>query len=207
MVRQLFVISICFAVAGCNALFGPDGWILKDKSRAYTEAKIEQRIELPHDSPLQIDDYYPVPEADKRLAPTKEKFEAPKPPSFIVQRDEIEDISEVEVDKELLSIDYDGNGFPIMSLPMSFAEAWIVVGEALGKSEEIIVSDRDRTLAIYYLKNVSGNKKDRKKEFQLKLTHSANAVLVSLLEDVETMAPSKMAQRVLDELAETIAEK
>jgi len=100
----------------------------------------------------------------------------------------------------------DGNGYPILVINLDFNRAWLVVGQALAQAQ-IVVSDLDRTLGIYYLKETAKVKEDDEeveKELQLRLISSESGIQVSVQVDDDNLAPEEQSAAILNRLRERL---
>jgi outer membrane protein assembly factor BamC len=108
----------------------------------------------------------------------------------------------------------DGNGFPVLVVTLDMNRAWLVVGDALEKTE-IKVRDFDRSLGVYYLPRApSGETRNRdddededdeddaldSDQYQLKLLRADEGVHLSVQLNDNTLAPADEAKRLLEAL-------
>lgn len=91
----------------------------------------------------------------------------------------------------------DGNGYPVLELAGDFARNWLAVGEALAKTS-LKVTDRDRSLGIYYIQQPGNEEEDA--VWQLKLNRAATNVLVAVQIDDDELAPVGASEEILDQV-------
>ncbi|ANI16711.1 outer membrane protein assembly factor BamC [Pseudomonas citronellolis] len=128
-----------------------------------------------------------------------------------------------------VTLEKDGNGNPMLTLDSDFDRAWVSVGRALERAD-IRVDDLNRSLGVYYVNVAEGAKKleeakkpgffsrlfgaseekakaeeDAKAQrYQVRLTTVSNTVQVTLDKDINTSAPTDVAQSVLEKLQESM---
>lgn len=126
-------------------------------------------------------------------------------------------------------LDKDGNGNPMLTIDSDFDRAWVSVGRALDKAD-VRVDDINRSLGVYYVNVAEGAKKldeDKKpgffsrlfgaseekakaeeeakaQRYQVRLTSVNNTVQVTLDKDINTSAPTDVAQNVLEKIQESM---
>jgi outer membrane protein assembly factor BamC len=118
-----------------------------------------------------------------------------------------------------------GSGAPVLQLDTDFNRGWSSVGRALAASD-ILVEDLDRSLGVYYINlsegaanpnekpgffsRIFGGSPDREEiearaeRYQVRVTDVGGKVQVTLDKDLDTVAPSDAARRVLNMLKENL---
>ncbi|VXC29636.1 Beta-barrel assembly machine subunit BamC [Pseudomonas sp. 8Z] len=117
-----------------------------------------------------------------------------------------------------VSLSEDGNGNPLLNLGADFDRAWSSVGRSL-ELADIRVDDLNRSLGVYYINLAEGaQKRDeqpgffsrlfggkpskeeidaRAERYQVRLTTVGDSVQVTVDKDLNTVAPSDTARRIL----------
>ncbi|OEC35183.1 outer membrane protein assembly factor BamC [Pseudomonas cuatrocienegasensis] len=117
-----------------------------------------------------------------------------------------------------VSLSEDGNGNPVLNLGADFDRAWSGVGRSL-EMADVRVDDINRSLGVYYVNLAEGaERKDetpgffgrlfgsesskeeidaRAERYQVRLTAVGDSVQVTVEKDLNTVAPSDVARRVL----------
>ncbi len=124
-----------------------------------------------------------------------------------------------------VSLSADGNGNPVLNLGADFDRAWSGVGRAL-ELADIRVDDLNRSLGVYYINLAEGaQKRDEKpgffgrlfgsepskeeiearaERYQVRLTTVGDSVQVTVDKDLNTVAPSDTARRILSLLQDNL---
>ncbi len=124
-----------------------------------------------------------------------------------------------------VTLSSDGSGSPVLNLDTDFDRAWSSVGRAL-QAADIRVEDLNRTLGVYYVNlaeaaekpgekpgffsRLFGGKPDqdeidaRAERYQVRLTRAGEQVIVTLDQDIDTVAPADVARRVLEQIKENL---
>ncbi|WP_322979224.1 outer membrane protein assembly factor BamC [Pseudomonas sp. C11] len=124
-----------------------------------------------------------------------------------------------------VSLSADGNGNPVLNLGADFDRAWSGVGRAL-ELADIRVDDLNRSLGVYYINLAEGaQKRDEKpgffgrlfgsepskeeiearaERYQVRLTTVGDSVQVTVDKDLNTVAPSDTARRILNLLQDNL---
>jgi outer membrane protein assembly factor BamC len=117
-----------------------------------------------------------------------------------------------------VSLSEDGNGNPVLNLGADFDRAWSGIGRAL-EMGDVRIEDLNRSLGLYYINLAEGAvKKDeepglfsrmfggepskeeidaRAERYQVRLTSVGDSVQVTVEKDLNTVAPTDVARRVL----------
>ena len=124
-----------------------------------------------------------------------------------------------------VSLSEDGNGNPVLSLGADFDRAWSGVGRSL-EMADVRIDDINRSLGVYYI-NIAerAQKPDEKpgffgsvfgsapskeeidaraERYQVRLTAVGESVQVTVEKDLNTIAPSDVARKVLDLIQENL---
>ncbi|MEA1606011.1 outer membrane protein assembly factor BamC [Pseudomonas spirodelae] len=124
-----------------------------------------------------------------------------------------------------VSLSEDGNGNPILSLGADFDRAWSGVGRSL-EMADVRIDDINRSLGVYYINLAERAQKPdeqpgffgkvfgsapskeeidaRAERYQVRLTAVGDSVQVSVEKDLNTIAPSDVARKVLDLIQENL---
>ena len=124
-----------------------------------------------------------------------------------------------------VSLSEDGNGNPVLNLGADFDRAWSGVGRAL-ELADIRVDDLNRSLGVYYINLAErAQKRDEKpgffgrlfgsepskeeiesraERYQVRLTTVGDSVQVTVDKDLNTVAPSDTARRILSLLQDNL---
>ena len=124
-----------------------------------------------------------------------------------------------------VSLSEDGNGNPVLSLGADFDRAWSGVGRSL-EMADVRIDDINRSLGVYYINLAERAQKPdeqpgffgkvfgsapskeeidaRAERYQVRLTAVGDSVQVSVEKDLNTIAPSDVARKVLDLIQENL---
>ncbi len=124
-----------------------------------------------------------------------------------------------------VSLSEDGNGNPVLNLGADFDRAWSGVGRSL-EMADVRIDDLNRSLGVYYINLAEGAIKkgeepgflgklfggerdkeaieERAERYQVRLTPVGDSVQVTVEKDLNTVAPSDVARRILDLIQENL---
>ncbi|MGE8359405.1 outer membrane protein assembly factor BamC [Pseudomonas sp.] len=124
-----------------------------------------------------------------------------------------------------VSLSEDGNGNPVLNLGADFDRAWSGVGRSL-EMADVRIDDINRSLGVYYVNLAeSAQRKDeepgffsrlwgsaptkeeieaRAERYQVRLTPVGDSVQVTVEKDLNTVAPSDVARRILGLIQENL---
>lgn len=113
-----------------------------------------------------------------------------------------------------VNLTQDADGQPLLQLDTDLDRAWSSVGRAL-RGADVLVDDLNRSLGIYYINLAEsaeaaeqqpgffsrlfggGQRSDEAQRYQVRLVETGAGVQVFVQEDLETLAPVDVSQRIL----------
>ncbi|TLX55845.1 hypothetical protein DN824_06915 [Stutzerimonas nosocomialis] len=124
-----------------------------------------------------------------------------------------------------VSLGEDGNGNPVLQLESDFDRAWSRIGRAL-EAADIRIDDLDRSLGVYYVNLAEGAQRPeesrgffsrlfrrgpsqedidaRAERYQVRITTVSGSAQVTVERNINTVAPSDIARRVLTQLQDNL---
>ena len=213
---RLLVIPLIALTASCSWMFGDT---FRDRSEGYLVATEGKPLVDTKGNLIPVQDAYPVPAlATQVKRPESESFDLPMPERLVVERvaeQQITTLSQYQSNELNPRLSLDGSGSEILLLDTGFANAWAVVTEALA-GMDYKLTDLNRSIGAYYIDvEREGTEEDLGwwsrlwgaepepviTSYLLKMNRSGSGVYLSLQSDVDELADSDTAHRVLLDLA------
>lgn len=199
--RLFALYGLLLALAGCS--------LIPDRTLVYQQAEPAPRMQVPEGMPaFPAEDLFPIPDVEKRVSYTGERFEVPEPPRLAVLGRDTGDLADddaalMDPTNIRVVLARDGNGYPIIMLATQFAWAWEHVGQAL-LATDLRIDDRNRESGIYYIR-VPSRYGLEERDAQLKLSHTVNGIQVAVLNRRGTSLVGRDAgQAILQRLYEQL---
>lgn len=184
--RGWLVLSAAVLASGCSTGY------FRDRSMEYGQAASTAPLTLPAGDTRPQRPLYPIPAETEATRPSNKPFVVPYPPAMAPVKAAEQQVLPDSKGRLVVKLGTDGNGVPELRVIGPRERVWDELGKTLA-ALGIVVKDRNQSLGLVDVVI-------DQKPYQVRMVRGAEAFVINLQRDENTLAPIGTARTLLNNL-------